>query len=297
MKIKVIQESEEFMKSKISVLFCWAILVSGLFLITSSGFGWVASGYCYFSDSTHQPVPGLQAVYAEISYPDPFDDYTLTTTTDSTGYFYLTGPDTYSPYIDVFAQNPNFGFCCDNYFYAPLILTTLNFYGSESFTTYDFLTSSDTTLWVVENISSGTSTTSPVLSWLPTYNNATGVIKIQFNGSNQRIKLTLQKANWYVPEIGNWYLVKSNIQSDTVTPNDLAATIVLFTGVPGNPTDIDGHALVSIGTTWVTLRSYQESLNSNTLYPQLIIASNDNPNATIYIDSIEVDEILAPSAQ
>ena len=108
--------------------------------------------------------------------------------------------------------------------------------------------------------------------------------------------MTLFQLGWFSSISSHWYLMKARVKTDIEKPNEMGVTGILYNGVPPGETDLNGEGLISVGTTWTWIRNFQESSGGQkTMFPQLTIKNNSHVPANVYIDSIEVKEIPAPS--
>ncbi len=147
-----------------------------------------------------------------------------------------------------------------------------------------FDSASDTSQWVYENIP--TTSEEPTVSYLSTYNGATGILTLSFSSANQGVKMTLGKSNWLTSSTEQWYTIRMKVMSDT--PNNMFAPMLfLYNGVPGNPFEVSVHVLVSVPTTWTWMETAVYCDFTASLYPQLLIR-NGNSIGNVYIDTIEI---------
>jgi len=159
----------------------------------------------------------------------------------------------------------------------------------------DFLVASDTGRFVYQVPFNLASAGQPIIGWLPAYNEATGVLEIIFTGPNQGVNMTLEKSEWFNSEIGQWYLLKAQVESNIPVSNYVSVGGVLYSGVPPGETDMNADVLISVKPNWAILRSDQESFENGSMYPQLMIRNNIYYPATVYIDYIQVKQIPAPT--
>ena len=71
-----------------------------------------------------------------------------------------------------------------------------------------FDSSNDTSQWAYEN--TPTISEKPIVTYLNSYQNATGILCLEFSKANQGVKMTLGQTNWLPSQPGKWYTVRMN---------------------------------------------------------------------------------------
>ncbi len=225
--------------------------------------------YGMFGNGTVMRVrPHVTGTFGEVETIEPLPNGSGQTMVAAKNYVYVLGSG--SNYTEVYYR-PADGILCDLFFNTAL----------------------DTAQLIFENAPGLTS--QPTVSWLSTYNGATGVLKIQFTQANQGVKMTLVSSEWFSSVSTDWYEMKAQVCSDDTTyPNDLFAVGVLFNGANTSPMDITGHGLYSLSSGWSYLYDFQQSYGGTSMYPQLTFKNNDTYPVTIYLESVGVKPISPP---
>jgi hypothetical protein len=285
--------------------------------ISGGNFSWIANGYLYVMGTNGQTErslineDGTLAGWQFIGYPFPNVNVPQNITYASDGYLYGTFGNGTVLRVQV-NINGTFGnveaieplptggsiAAVQNYIYALGGGTT----GTDVYyrladgdlCDLNFDTALDTTQLVFENAPSLTS--QPTISWLSTYNGATGVLQIQFTQPNQGVKMTLIESDWFSSISNDWYELKAQVYCDVTTyPNEMFGVGNLYNGAYNPPMDINGHGIYSTPTTgWFYLRDFQQSYGGVSMYPQLTFKNNDTYPANFYLESVEVEPISQP---
>ena len=149
--------------------------------------------------------------------------------------------------------------------------------------------SSDTAAYGFESVPSAPNGI-PDISWLNTYNNATGVLRLTFSSTNMGVKIT-PFSNYYIKTVPNtWYTVRIRLTCNATSQNNtFSPSVFAYNGIPPSPTEVSGMVAFSIPTTWTWFECPIFTTGSS-LYPQFILKNLTTSLRNLYVDDIQVIE-------
>ena len=160
----------------------------------------------------------------------------------------------------------------------------------------DFFLADDTTRVISDFPADSTVLSLADVSWLETYGDATGVLKIHFTQPYQGVKFTLQRPEWFSTSSGDWYRLEMRLCSDQTTSNELHSTGFLYNGEFPGAIDLSGNCLLHLETTWMNQYTFMPSNGgTSTMYCQLVFKNYNTVTATVYIDNIQITRVSKPA--
>ncbi len=159
-----------------------------------------------------------------------------------------------------------------------------------------FSSATDTSRFVYELPPDNKCTTLATISWVSTFDGNDGILKATFTKPNQGVKMTLQIPEWFSSDSGKWYQLSINYRASSKSSTNNFQTILhTYEGILPSPTTLSGNGLLSCPTTWFTLRNYIHANGSQYgMFPQIVFKNYGSESVTVYIDSIQVWEVIAP---
>jgi hypothetical protein len=181
------------------------------------------------------------------------------------------------------------------YFNDVWVLSTANGEGVWNNYVGDFDQAIDTTYWAYQTPPNVT--IQPPVTWLSTYQNHTGILKLSYNSSTEGLKLTSFPR--FSPNPNQpWYRIRVTYYCNPTCTNESITPVILLYQDDTSQTiqelgaSYTGNSLIQSGY-WYTLDAY---IYCHTSSGQLqLLMKNGGSNGAMYIDSIELDNIAPPA--